>query len=656
MPQLRYPLKMKVQDPAQKVYVLLQAAIARLDMKDFSLRVEQAELVESGLRVLSALKELSIAIGHGSILEHTILLDRALRLRMWEVGYGSVFYQCAGLLVATRNGLIMRGVRTLADVMDGCTVSKLQGMLDCNSLEGRQILQLAKTLHQSTMTVQANTVGGMLTVHIHSLHWNSDSQLAARNETSPTFQLLAYCAPSSELLCYRKVDLVGGSATYTVPLKTSGVGIEHIRCSLLSNYVGIDAYQLETQPAAVSRVTPSVSRVTPSATATAAAAESIVVVPRKSLQKQQFSSSSPNPTAGKKVEVAAVAVSCANTSIGRQAPSEAAMKQCTLDRTFKASASATMKGNNSRGPAVCFDQYRYRTAEQDCDLSPSVDFSTPTARKTTAYAHSQLPVVDLSIKVEQLNPTPTATRGHTAAAVVSGDLQVIRRKALELNLDQVQVKRIRSNMRGQQPSPNQHDFSSPCEFRIHQSLDPHPQTAMHCYSTAAAPSVRQPTRSHHHQQQSSSSFFVDNNDDIEEGFFSESSTIGCHRCPEEELWSCGREEEDHRHSTGTGLLIASSELSSPDIPGLGMMIFDATDSCNDYDIRNVSRDDCQYPHEHTARKVTTADYNNDHDYRDAGDRHFEAGLLHDNAISNHDCSIRKDDVTLIDRTFDDLFF
>lgn len=146
MPQLRYPLKAKVQDPTQKVYVLLQAAVARLELKDFSLKVEQAELVESGLRVLSALKELSIAIGHGSILEHTVVLDRALRLRMWEVGYGSVFYQCVGLLAATRNGLIMRGVRTLKDVFDGyCTVSKLQGVLDCNAHDARQILQLAKT-------------------------------------------------------------------------------------------------------------------------------------------------------------------------------------------------------------------------------------------------------------------------------------------------------------------------------------------------------------------------------------------------------------------------------------------------------------------------------------------------------------------------------
>ena len=109
MKAIRFPLKLRVQEPWHKAYVLLQAAVGRLEAatgggfaRDFSLRVEQAELVESTLRVLSALSELARERGRGEQLETAILLDRALRIRMWESGYASIFLQCPGLEQQTR--------------------------------------------------------------------------------------------------------------------------------------------------------------------------------------------------------------------------------------------------------------------------------------------------------------------------------------------------------------------------------------------------------------------------------------------------------------------------------------------------------------------------------------------------------------------------
>jgi replicative superfamily II helicase len=95
---IRYPLKAKVQEPYQKSYVLMQAAVSRADVKEFSLKVEQSEIVESALRVLSALIELSKEKERGEILESSLLLDRALKCRLWETNYGSIFSQCAGKL------------------------------------------------------------------------------------------------------------------------------------------------------------------------------------------------------------------------------------------------------------------------------------------------------------------------------------------------------------------------------------------------------------------------------------------------------------------------------------------------------------------------------------------------------------------------------
>jgi hypothetical protein len=35
----------------------------------------------------------------GCLLESTILMDRALRTRMWDSTYGSVFFQCPGIYI-----------------------------------------------------------------------------------------------------------------------------------------------------------------------------------------------------------------------------------------------------------------------------------------------------------------------------------------------------------------------------------------------------------------------------------------------------------------------------------------------------------------------------------------------------------------------------
>lgn len=96
MKSLRFPLKIRVQEPQHKAYVLLQAAVGRLDIKDFALRVEQSEIVESALRIMFALSELCKENGNGLLLLNSVLLDRSLRCRLWEVNYDTIFRQCIG--------------------------------------------------------------------------------------------------------------------------------------------------------------------------------------------------------------------------------------------------------------------------------------------------------------------------------------------------------------------------------------------------------------------------------------------------------------------------------------------------------------------------------------------------------------------------------
>ena len=115
------------------------AAVDRLLIADFSLRVEQSEIVEVALRVLAALQSLCSDRKIGRLLETAILLDRALRTRMWDIDYGSIFFQCQGLSDVTKKGLNDRTARTLQD-LNNCTQFRIQDLLACSSAEANQIL------------------------------------------------------------------------------------------------------------------------------------------------------------------------------------------------------------------------------------------------------------------------------------------------------------------------------------------------------------------------------------------------------------------------------------------------------------------------------------------------------------------------------------
>ena len=62
---------------------LHQAAIHHLPISEFHLKIEQSEIIEQATRLLQALYDLTINDGKGRILLNTIMLQRALKTRMW---------------------------------------------------------------------------------------------------------------------------------------------------------------------------------------------------------------------------------------------------------------------------------------------------------------------------------------------------------------------------------------------------------------------------------------------------------------------------------------------------------------------------------------------------------------------------------------------
>ena len=262
----------KVQDSAIKGYVLMQAAVERLPILDFSLRVEQSEIVEVALRILSALQALCIERGIGNLMETAVLVDRALRVRMWEVDYGSIFFQCPGLSEITRKGLDERPIHNVSD-LDDCSSSRVQDLLACSNYEAKQVLLFSEMFKKWTLDLYVNyglindTAGSSTRVDYDKRVMKIDvvrtrvhnSSGVTRQEISPqsrmvdiappSFHLICYHAQTSVLLCYRKLVFDNTSdsdrgnelilRSYSVPLP-SNIFLGDVKCLLLSSIVGLD--------------------------------------------------------------------------------------------------------------------------------------------------------------------------------------------------------------------------------------------------------------------------------------------------------------------------------------------------------------------------------------------------------------------------------
>jgi Sec63 Brl domain len=237
-------------------------AAERLPIQDFSLRVEQSEIVEVALRVLSALQSLCIERKIGCLLETAILVDRAIRVRMWEADYGSIFFQCQGLSDLTKKGLNERHALTIND-LHSCSQFRVQDLLACSAHEAKQVLLFTSMCNMWSLDLRVDyghSVDGMKScIQIDILRANTVShnvpQAVQRSSfglselNPPHFQLICYHAQTSILLCHRRLDFSGveeqnrsidtALLSYTVPLPAD-MFLGDVKCVLLSSVVGLD--------------------------------------------------------------------------------------------------------------------------------------------------------------------------------------------------------------------------------------------------------------------------------------------------------------------------------------------------------------------------------------------------------------------------------
>lgn len=223
--QIRYPLKIRVQDPWHKAYILLQTSIMRIPINDFTLRVEQSEIVEQSIRVLSALSEYSICNEKGKLLVSSILLQRSLKLRVWHDNLKDIFWQCNSLSTHVYDKLIENHHNiNIKNILHNFTREKVQNMLMCNVDDYIKLYSFCQILNNSELTVKScftnNNTSLMFSVFpANKTVPNVRDNIQSDNVSIPhLYYLICYHNVTGKLWCYRKVECTARHQTFVITI------------------------------------------------------------------------------------------------------------------------------------------------------------------------------------------------------------------------------------------------------------------------------------------------------------------------------------------------------------------------------------------------------------------------------------------------------
>ncbi|CAM9750560.1 unnamed protein product [Chrysoparadoxa australica] len=249
---VRYPpptKKFRVSSPAHKALTLLQAALGRLPLDDWSLKSEQNEMVSNGARLLTAASELMLEQGQplGGITAHILL--RSLRLRIWENARQGLLQQLGTVGEVLSQKFAERGLLT---IMDLCTASAplLDNMANRKAPFGRNLVATAKDIMSQALTVQVQRPDpAELTLKFH-MKQRYQIEKPKHSTDAPELQyiLIAYSVGEEDnndeirMLLNRKVSVSGPAASHTIELKSSATYRDpeiHIYL-LCKNLVGVD--------------------------------------------------------------------------------------------------------------------------------------------------------------------------------------------------------------------------------------------------------------------------------------------------------------------------------------------------------------------------------------------------------------------------------
>lgn len=257
MKEIRFPQKVKVQESYHKAYVLLLSAIDKRNISDFSLRVEQSEIVEQCLRILSALYDHAYEREKGILFESCIHLKRSLHLQMWnDIGSNrTIFELCPQLPIGLLPRFLENNIHTIEQI-SLYNSNHIQRILKCTMNDVNIIQSFIQMLNQSKLNLHItlkNVSQLNLTIDNMSQKNSTIQQLSNNNSSSSSsnalvksrlFHIICYNTETFKLLFYRRLQSTLATQNYSINLENNLINnLKNIYITLIcDDIIGLDCY------------------------------------------------------------------------------------------------------------------------------------------------------------------------------------------------------------------------------------------------------------------------------------------------------------------------------------------------------------------------------------------------------------------------------
>jgi hypothetical protein len=238
---LKYKLestsKIRIQEPHQKAFVLLQAAIGQHYFEDFTLRQEMSSNLEFATRILAAAEEYSIyGSKNGQVALQCLKLRRCLAVSLWGPSDG-VLNQLRGVGQATTQKLRSHNISSFLDVINTTDeiIDKSTGRSGNFGVELRKaaIAILEKSLKLSAQISEKGWVSCQLIknpfISTHQEFKNTQESVAVR------YTLIAFTDEPNGCLFFQPNVEGSGEMNFRCPESFGQISIH-----LISSLVGLD--------------------------------------------------------------------------------------------------------------------------------------------------------------------------------------------------------------------------------------------------------------------------------------------------------------------------------------------------------------------------------------------------------------------------------
>ena len=209
MKLIRFPIKTKVNTSDLKAYVLMQSAVTKIFITDYSLRLEQADIIEQLIRVLSALQEHCIEREKGTLLLSTIITKRAFSIRRWETSSESYFEQFDNISESLKKSLETQGplaIQSFKDIEVEDTI-EIQRRYRCSSKEALSLLKRTVQGKYAIFEIICNLREQYLYVDVIPRTMPPSPTFQYYLDELQSFHFICRDVLTSHLLSYRKLRL-----------------------------------------------------------------------------------------------------------------------------------------------------------------------------------------------------------------------------------------------------------------------------------------------------------------------------------------------------------------------------------------------------------------------------------------------------------------